>query len=219
MLKVAIVDKRDVMTQGLSRILENNPKVTPIGICAPDKESICKLVLDNQPDIIVMDIGYNGIDILCHVHDKSPKVRFVAVTDRLDYKECCFVFENGAGAYLSKEDITVRNIGETIILVADGKFIISPLIMKQMFFGARSVLDSLFSNRFTQSLLSERETTILALVAQGLSNSEIAANLEISVHTVRVHVRNIMEKLGAKNRLHAVHLAVMKEIALKTTVS
>jgi len=216
MLKVAIVDKRDVMTQGLSRILESNPKINPVGICAPDITGALKMVLEQQPEIIFLDIGYNGIDIYCRIHQERPQIRFVAVTDHLKFSECCFVFENGAGAYLSKEDITVGNISEIIVLVADGKFIVSPLIIKQMFSGTRSVLDHLFTKRLGQKLLSQREISILAMAAQGLSNSEIAAGLEISVHTVRVHMSNIMEKLGAKNRMHAVYLGLMSEYSTLT---
>jgi DNA-binding NarL/FixJ family response regulator len=216
MLTVGIIDRRDMMAYGISKILEGHPKITPIAICSSNKENIIKLVFEHQPEIIIVDVGYNGVDILSQVHKKMPETRFLTVTDQPKYSECCFVFKNGAGAYLSKEDITVGTIGETIILVADGKFVVSPLIIKQMFNGTCSVLDNLSANQLSQKLLSERETSILTLVAKGLSNSEIANNLEISVHTVRVHLRNIMEKMGAKNRLHAVYMALRNDYSVLT---
>lgn len=213
MLKVGIVDRRDVAALGLAKILQDHPSIEPIPICGSAMDRIYELVMEYRPDVILVDIGYVSTELLRKVHEKLPELRFIAVTHHVNQSECCFVFGFGAGAYLSKDDVKVSNIAEIMLLVADGKCIISAEIAQQVICGQSADLDNYFIEQPTRKTLSRRETDVLSLVAQGSSNGEIASELKISVHTVRVHLRNIMEKLGAHNRLHAVYLAGMQEHA------
>ncbi|MBN1189507.1 MAG: response regulator transcription factor [Dehalococcoidales bacterium] len=211
MLKVGIVDKRDVATYGIFKILEDHPSIRPISICEKTNDEIFESVLKHQPDIIVIDIGYNGTEIIDRIHRKLSDLRFITVTDEVNNDECCFVCSIGTGAYLSKEDVKVNNLVEIILLVAEGKFILCRDMAEHLLCKHKSSMETLPEKQEKLGTLTRRENTVLELVARGLSNNEIATTLAISVYTVRVHLRNIMAKLGAHNRLHAVYLAGMNE--------
>mgnify|MGYP000371082337 CR=1 FL=1 len=113
----------------------------------------------------------------------------------------------GARAYISK-DISVENLIRTIILVADGEVIVSPPMAARLLAEFNLLEKGKDATKLGDSaLLTKREQTVLSLVAQGFTNREIATSLFISEHTVKVHIRNIMQKMHAHTRQQAVALA------------
>ena len=146
------------------------------------------------------------------IHKRLPQTKMVAFTHSEVSADLFSALGAGARAYISK-DISLENLIKTIALVAEGEVIISPPM-------AAGLLDKFNSSKERKEIaklgddiiLSKREQAVLSLVAQGFTNREISTTLYISEHTVKVHLRNIMEKLHAHTRQQAVVLAKGKDL-------
>jgi len=121
----------------------------------------------------------------------------------------------GAVAYLSK-DVSIANLIKAITLVANGGVVVSPPMAKRLLGEFGSLKESSDAKKLAL-LLSKREKTVLSFVAQGSTNREIANTLVISENTVKVHLRNIMEKLHAHTRQKAVNLVGGKDLMPRVT--
>ena len=208
-IKVLLVDKSEIFLEGLVNVLQHESNIKVVGICHTGLEanrSACK----HQPDVVMMDTELSeccGIDIIQLIHTRLPTVNIIVLTSSETDADFICCIKAGARAYISKSCSTA-NLIRAINLIANGGVVISPPM------AARMLEEFTLLEKYKETAklegcdtLSEREQTVLSLVAQGFPNKSIATTLFISEQTVKVHMRNIMVKLHAHNRQQAVILA------------
>jgi len=211
-VKLLLADKNEIFREGLTKLLEHEPSIEVVGTCCTELEAAA---YEHQPDVILIDTELSecsGIETMQRIHERLPQTKIMALTHSEISADLFSALEAGARAYISK-DTSLENLIKTINLVAEGEVIISPpmaagLLAKFISLKERKEIAKLGDD----IILSKREQAVLSLVAQGFTNREISASLYISEHTVKVHLRNIMEKLHAHTRQKAVVLAKEKDL-------
>ena len=201
-IRLLLVEDQTLMRQGLKTILDLEPGFTVVGE-ATDGEAGVRQALRLRPDVILMDVqmpGLNGVDATAALCVAWPAARIIILTtfDRDDY-----VFQAvraGAQGYLLKDTPAERLI-DTIRRVHAGEVFIQPEI------ASRALRELMRPQAQVLEPLSEREQQALVLLAQGLSNREIAEKLVITEGTVKNHVSSILAKLQAENRTQAADIA------------
>ena len=196
-----IADDHEVVREGLRLSLSRTPHIRVIGE-ASDGESAISLAERRRPDVVIMDIrmpGLDGLEATKEVRDRLPGTEVLLFTAFGERSLLGRGLDAGARGYLLKEassDTLVRAIEK----VSNGEAYVDPALMPT------------FLTRDSQDLLTPRERQILQLLADGMSNAEVAAKLYISQETVKSHVRHILAKLEADTRTHAVAIAIRDSI-------
>ena len=201
-IRILIVEDQTLMRQGLSTILDLEPGLQVVSQAA-DGEVGARLALELRPDVILMDVqmpGVNGVEATARICREWPEARIIILTtfDRDDY-----VYQGvraGALGYLLK-DTPAERLVSTIRRVHSGEVFIQPEI------ASRALRELMHPQAQPLVTLSEREREVLVLLAQGLSNREIAERLVIAEGTVKNHVSNVLGKLQAENRTQAADIA------------
>ena len=196
-----IADDHEVVREGLRLSLSRAPHIRVIGE-ASDGESAVALAERRRPDVVIMDIRMPGMDGLEATKQLKKRLPDAAVLIFTAYGERSLLvrgLESGARGYLLKE-ASNETLVRAIEKVASGEGYIDPALMPS------------FLSRDTQDILTPREREILKLLADGMSNGDVAAKLFISQETVKSHVRHILAKLEADTRTHAVAIALRESI-------
>jgi DNA-binding NarL/FixJ family response regulator len=201
-VRVLIVDD-DVPTRiGVETILASEPGIEVVGHAADGHEAL-KLAAELAPDVILMDVqlpGMDGIEATRRITapgESAPKVLVLTTFDVDEY--VVRSIEAGASGFLLKRARAER-IVDAVRIVAEGEALPIPARTASLIAGARSTPRA---ERFVPAL-TDREAEVLVCVARGLSNQEVATQLDISIETVRTHLKHIFAKSGARNRLQAV---------------
>lgn len=203
-LRILLADDHAVVREGLKALILAEPGLELVGE-AEDGASACREALRLHPHVVVMDISMpdvNGAEAARRLHETCPDVRVLALTAYADASYVRQLLEAGACGYVLKR-AAARVLVEAIRTVAAGGVYLDPHI-------AGSVVDGFVGARrhAAASVLSERETEVMRLIAQGYSNKEVAARLEISVKTVETYKTRSMEKLELNSRVDLVRFAV-----------
>jgi DNA-binding NarL/FixJ family response regulator len=199
-ISVLLVDDHSLVRKGFRRILEDDPDIEVVGEASNGLEAV-QLAQQLKPQVIVMDMampGFDGVQATREILKHLPKTAILILSM---YSEANFVrnsLDAGAKGYLLKDAMEVE-LATAVKDVAAGKQVIGPGLMKP----APEPDESY--NRLTP-----REKQILQLIAQGNSNKDIAALLNLSVNTVAVHRANLMEALGIHRTAELVMYAVRK---------
>jgi len=205
-VRLIIIDKSQIFRDGLKNMLERETDIQIIRVCAVLGEDI-RQFLNHKPDVVMICtklIECDGAEAIGRIHELSPHTNIIALCDSDSDIECIFAVKAGARACISK-DMSFTDMVRAIELVAHGEVIISSTMagaMLEEFKLLERVKGT--TGLGTPSVLSHRENDVITLVAQGLTNKEIADMLFISKQTVMVHMRNIMRKLHAHTRQQAV---------------
>ncbi len=197
-----IVDDHEVVREGLRLSLSRAPHIRVIGE-ASDGESAIALAERRKPDVVIMDVRMPGIDGLEATKLLMEKVPDTAVLIFTAYSERSLLsrgLESGAKGYILKE-APHQTLLRAIEKVAAGEGYVDPALMPAFLTG-----------KDKEDLLTAREREILQLLADGMSNADVAAKLFISQETVKSHVRHILAKLEADTRTHAVAIALRDAI-------
>jgi DNA-binding NarL/FixJ family response regulator len=197
-----IVDDHEVVREGLRLSLSRAPHIRIVGE-ASDGESAIALAERRRPDVVIMDIRMPGMDGLEATKELSRKAPEIAVLVFTAYSERSLLgrgLESGAKGYILKE-APHGTLLRAIEKVANGEGYIDPALMPAFLPG-----------RDRDEMLTAREREILQLLADGMSNADVAAKLFISQETVKSHVRHILTKLEADTRTHAVAIALREAI-------
>ncbi len=203
-LEIIIVDDHKVFRVGLEAILDSIDNVTVIGD-VDNGEDLFKLLRKTEPDIIFMDIDLshdeNGIDLTKKVVAKHNDIFVIAMTSSDEVNFFNDMMDAGANAFLLK-NATEEEIKLAIqtVIKGDNYFSREFLYLAKQF-NKRQI------RKNTSFHLSERETAVLKLICQGLSNQEISEAIGLSIHTVDSHRRNLLAKTGAKNTANLVMTA------------
>jgi two-component system response regulator NreC len=212
MIRILIADDHGIVRTGLRLLLERLPDVEVVGEAVDGREAVRKAA-ELQPDIVVMDIGMpllNGIDATAQIVRENSRIGVIILSMHTDESYILRALDAGARGYLLK-DTADDDMERAIHSVVKGRPYFSPSI-------AQSLLEDyvrLMRERRVQDsydLLTEREREVLQLLAEGKSNKEVAAVLDLSPYTVETHRTNLMQKLGLHNTAEIVLYAVRKAI-------
>jgi DNA-binding NarL/FixJ family response regulator len=207
-IKLMLVDDHQVVRDGLATMLSRQGDFSVVGEARNGLEAVEKAA-ELHPDVILMDLRMpelNGVEAMRRIRERDAEVRFLVLTT-YDTDEYIFdAIEAGAKGYLLK-DTSREDLFHAVRAVYSGESLIEPGV-------AAKVLDR-FAQLSRQSgqpqhadLLSERETEVLRLMAQGAANKGIATALSISESTAKTHVANIFQKLEVNQRTEAVTKAI-----------
>jgi len=202
LIRVLIVDDHTLLRHGLRLILNHAEDLTVVGEASDGEEAI-GLARELKPDVILMDVnmpGLGGIEATRRIRTAQPEIHILMLTISKQDEDLIGAIKAGAKGYLLKNAESAEVV-ESIRRVMAGEAILPPQMMTRVF-------AELADPAPTARDLTGRETEILQLVARGLGNKEIGAELHISENTVKAHVRHILEKLNLSNRAEAAAFAV-----------
>jgi DNA-binding NarL/FixJ family response regulator len=197
-----IVDDHEVVREGLRLSLSRSPHIRVVGE-AGDGQAAIDLAERRRPDVVIMDVrmpGMDGLDATKELTAKTPDTAVLIFTAYSERSLLARGLESGAKGYILKEaphETLVRAIEK----VAAGESFIDPALMP-----------AFLSGKDREDMLTGREREILQLLADGMSNADVAQRLFISQETVKSHVRHILAKLEADTRTHAVAIALRDAI-------
>jgi NarL family two-component system response regulator LiaR len=209
-IRVLLVDDHEVVRNGMRAYLDSHPDFEVVGEAASGGEAV-GLVKQLVPDVVLMDLvmpRMDGVEATRRVRDISPRTQVVVLTSYHDDEYVFPALQAGALSYILK-DSRMEEVAEALRLAARGKALLHPRVASRVIrelTGRRS--EEL--NPFVE--LTDREMEVLKLIAEGLSNSEIAERLVISENTVKGYVSNILGKLHLNDRTQAAVYAWRKGI-------
>src|SRR5262249_9891219 len=200
-IRILCVDDHPLLREGIAAIINNQPDLLLVAEAATGREAIQKF-REHQPDVTLMDLrlpDVSGIDTLIAIRTEFPEARIIMLTTFEGDVEIKRSLEAGARGYLLK-NMPPKDLVEVIRQVHAGKKRITAELAAQL------------AERLGDEALTEREVEVLRYIADGNRNRDIAERLFISEETVKVHIKHIMEKLGASDRTQAVSIAVRRGI-------
>jgi DNA-binding NarL/FixJ family response regulator len=212
-VRVFVVDDHTVVRRGLNAYLESVDDMEVVGEATDGQEAleqIAALVAAGRPpDVVLMDLlmpGMDGVAATAAITQRHPDLAVVAMTSFTQADLVHGALQAGAAGYLLK-DAEADEVAAAIRAACRGEVHLDPAIARQL---TRSLLAP---KAQTVDALTDREREVLVLVAQGLSNQQIADSLVISERTARTHVSNILNKLGVASRTQAALTAIREGIA------
>jgi DNA-binding NarL/FixJ family response regulator len=203
MIRVAVVDDEPLVRAGLTVLLDAEDDLQVVGE-AEDGIRVVDLVRRTRPDVVLMDVrmpvadGITATETLLRRLTDPPRIVVLTTFEHDDY--VYGALRAGASAFLLKRS-RPTDITATIRLVHAGDALLFPAAIRSLA-ATQPRVDTMAARRVAR--LTDRERTILTLVAQGLSNAEIATTEHVSVETVKTHVSNLLRKLEARDRTQAV---------------
>jgi len=198
-ITVLVADDHAVVRAGLTAILEAAPDLRVVAEAGTGEQAV-ELFARHRPDVVVMDLRMpvmDGLGALVRLRREYPGARVILLTTYDDEEDVYRGLESGASGYLLKDSAPAELV-ESIRKVNAGRKAISPQVAERL------------AARVTVPELTDREREVLEYLAEGKSNKQIAKALGIADGTVKVHVANILEKLGAQGRSEAVAIAVRR---------
>ncbi len=195
---ILIADDHEVVRNGIRSYLETIPDMQVVGEASSGEETL-NLVAELIPDILLLDLimpGMDGIEITRRVKHISPRTQVVVLTSYHDDVHIFPALKAGAISYILK-DMKMEKLVDVLRRAAQGEVTLHPLVASRVLQNIRG------ENGEEQPLfteLTERETGVLKLIANGLTNSQIAPTLVISENTVKGHVSNILSQLHLADR-------------------
>ncbi|MBF4459160.1 response regulator [Pseudoclavibacter sp. VKM Ac-2867] len=201
MITVVLADDQEMVRAGFRMILEAEGDIRVVGVAGSGDEAVTATTKTN-PDVVLMDIrmpGMNGLDAtrIITARPDAPRVVIVTTFDSDEYLRSAL--QAGASGFMLK-DAGPRLLVEAVRAAAGGDALVSPSITVRLL-GELAGTAVRRTPTSVEHELSEREVEIAAAIARGGTNEEIAADLFVSVSTVKTHARNISVKLSARNRV------------------
>ena len=200
-IRVFSVDDHPLLREGIAALVNNQPDMTLVAVASTGSEAL-ECFKQHLPDVTLMDLrlpDMSGIDILIAIRTEFPKARIIMLTTFEGDVEIHRALQAGARGYVLK-NMPPSQLLDVIRQVHAGKKRIPPEIASQL------------AEHMSDESLTEREVEVLRQVAEGNRNRDIAKHLFISEETVKVHIKHIMEKLGATDRTQAVAIGVRRGI-------
>lgn len=210
MIRIFIADDHAIVREGLRALLATEPGLELVGEANNGLQAVSK-VRDLRPDVTLLDMvmpQMDGLEAILEIRKNWPEAKIIVLTSFSDDEKVFSAIRNGALGYLLKES-SPQDLLQAIQIVARGEGFLSPTIASKVM----RELNQPPKLPPTKDPLTEREVEILQLVAQGLTNDEIAEKLVLSERTVRTHVSNILAKLQLANRTQAALYALKEGLA------
>ena len=206
MIRVLVVDDQRLVREGLTALLELVDDLELVGV-AEDGAQAVDQVADRQPDVVLMDLRMpvmDGVEATRRIRRDHPDVEVVVLTTHADDDSVLAALRAGARGFLTK-DAGVAEIARAVAAADAGQALLDPHVQARVLQGLTA--------RGRPAPLTDRETEVLALVAGGLSNVEIATRLVVSEATVKTHINRIFAKIAARDRAQAVRWAYQHGVA------
>ncbi|MFE5792731.1 response regulator [Streptomyces sp. NPDC056503] len=206
MIRVLIVDDQIMVREGFSVLLGAMPDIEVVGEAVNGREAVAQ-VAALRPDVVLMDIRMpelNGIDATREIVAADADAKVLVLTT-FDLDEYVYqALRAGASGFLLK-DASARQLAEGVRVVAAGEALLAPTVTKRLITEFARAADTAPKAPAVAQIgeLTERETEVLVLIAQGLSNQEIAGHLVVAESTIKTHVSRILVKLGLRDRTQA----------------
>ncbi|WP_324715929.1 response regulator transcription factor [Carboxydochorda subterranea] len=204
-VRVLVADDHALFREGLRRILASYPDIEVVATAANGREAV-EMAGRLRPDVVLMDVRMpemGGVQATASIRTALPDSQVIVLTVSDQDEDLFGAIRAGARGYLLK-NVGEEELVEAIRRVSQGEAMLSPSL-------AVRLLDEMAGRRESgpedAQGLTQRESEILALASQGLTNREIADRLHLSIHTVKTHVRHILDKLHVRNRAQAAALA------------
>jgi len=195
-IRVLTVDDHSLIRSGIAAAMQGEEDILLVGESANGREAI-ESFRTHRPDVTLMDVQMNGIDAILAIRREFPAARFIVLTTYQGDIQALRALKAGATGYLLKSMLR-EELADAIRSVHAGRRRIPPEI-------AAEILEHV-----ADDALSDREIEVLRQVAAGASNKVIAFQLSVSEATVKSHLKNILAKLGANDRTHAVTIAMRR---------
>jgi len=195
------------MREGTAALLEPDPRIEVVGLAANGREAIERAIA-TRPDVVLLDLNMpeiRGIEACAIIRNRIPGVHVLVLTVSEQEEDLYAALRVGAAAYLLK-DMPPSELIDAVLETGRGEPTIAPRMAARMLADLQEPEDGseIGARRTT---LSKREREVLALLARGATNREIATELKISGPTVKTHVRHVLEKLHLRNRAEAAAFA------------
>jgi len=200
-IRILSVDDHPLLREGVAALLEKQPDMTLVAEASNGREAV-EQFRKHRPDITLMDLQMpemGGVDAMIAICGEFPAARIIVLTTYTGDVQVLRALKAGARAYLLK-GLLRKELLETIRLVHAGQKRILPEVANQL------------AEHATDGALSSREIEVLRLIGGGNANKEIAAQLSITEETVKGHIKNILAKLDANDRTHAVTIGLKRGI-------
>lgn len=200
-IRVLVVDDHPMIRAGLTLTISPEPDMTVVGSASTGREGL-EQYRQHQPDITLMDLRMpemGGVEAIRTIRAEFPSAKIIVLSTYQGDEDIFRALEAGAVTYLLKDTLAEKMVG-IIREVAGGGRPILPEVAQRM------------TERMFQAALTNREIEVLQVVARGMRNKEIAAELKISEETVQGHVKKIMAKLSVHDRTEAVAVAIRRGI-------
>ena len=204
---IVVADDHEVVRAGFAALLDTQPDFTVLGTACDGGEAV-RVCRELRPDVVLMDVrmpSLDGIEATRQLADAGEPGPRVLILTTFDLDEYVFdALRAGASGFLLK-DVTAERLFDAVRVVAAGDALLAPAITRRLigeFALMRPKPDAAPAAAF--AALTPRETQVLRLVAEGLSNPEIAVRLVVTEETVKTHVSRILSKLGLRDRTQAV---------------
>jgi DNA-binding NarL/FixJ family response regulator len=200
-IRILVVDDHPIVRQGVAGLVGGQPDMSIVGQASNGREAMQQFRA-HHPDVVVMDLqmpGMNGLDALMAIRDEVPEARIIMLTTYAGDAQVLRAMKAGARGYLLKSALH-KELLEAIRAVHSGRKLLSAEASFEV------------AEHATDDALTPAEIRVLQLIAQGNANKEIAEQLSVSEETVKGQVRNILSKLGARDRTHAAMIGLKRGI-------
>ena len=208
-IRVVVADDQEIVREGFAALLATQPDLAVAGTAADGEEAV-RMCRTEHPDVVLMDVrmpGLDGIEAtrkLTSDGDEHPRVLMLTTFDLDEYVYDALAA--GASGFLLK-DVTAEQLFEAVRVVAAGEALLAPAVTRRLIAEFARFRPQLPTRPERLRDLTTRETEVLRLVAEGLSNAEIAERLVVTKETVKTHVSRILAKLELRDRSQAVVIA------------
>jgi DNA-binding NarL/FixJ family response regulator len=206
-IRIVVADDHQVVRTGFAALLDTQPDFTVVGTASDGAEAVT-VVRELRPDVVLMDVrmpNTDGIEATRQLAGSGPGRPRILILTTFDLDE--YVYDAlcaGASGFLLK-DVTAERLFDAVRVIAAGEALLAPSVTRRLiseFALMRPKADA--ASAAVLAALTPRETQVLRLVAEGLSNQEISARLMVAEETIKTHVSRVLSKLGLRDRTQAV---------------
>lgn len=211
MTRVLLAEDYQLVREGLVYFLSTQPGLEVVGQAETGLEAV-RLADDTQPDVILMDLVLPELDGISAIHEiraRHPDIEILVLTSFIDDQKVRDAIQAGAAGYLMK-DVSPAELARAIRAAARGEVYLHPEAARRLALSLRPQTSG--GNEPPPEVLTQRECDVLCLIARGLSNQDIADDLNISLTTVKAHVSSVLQKLALDSRVKAALYALRHDL-------
>jgi DNA-binding NarL/FixJ family response regulator len=205
-VRIVVADDHQVVRAGFAGLLDTQPDFTVVGTACDGAEAV-RICRELSPDVVLMDVrmpGMDGIEATRQLAGTGADRPRILILTTFDLDEYVYdALRAGASGFLLK-DVTAERLFDAVRVVAAGDALLAPTITRRLISEFARLLAKPDASTAALAALTPRETQVLRLVAEGLSNPEIATRLVVTEETVKTHVSHVLSKLGLRDRTQAV---------------